>query len=408
MPKSKYIITSLFPNFTHQRKSPIIFLEFVHLQPPVDKLKSRLYGVQPPFLIICDCSNEAKLNQTAGSKTKLSEREKMILADKIINERKKNGWSQEDLAEQLGVSRQAVSKWEGAQAIPDLNKIIAMAEIFGVSTDYLLKDELEPNDIHVMPATTDLASSSLSPVKKITMEEASEFLKIKEETAPTMALGTSLLVSCPVVLIFMAGLSDYYSTVSEGVAAAVGLIVLFLQIALGITIFMLLEKKTKRFDYLKTEEFETEYGVDGMVKEKRLAFENKALRNNIIGVLLCVCSVVPLIVCACLDAPDFILVCMVCLLLTSIAIATNLFVRTGEITESHKILLLEDDYSSKGKKETKKYAPLSGAYWCIITAIFLGWGFMTHGWNKCWMVWPIAGVLYAALMSIIKTAAKKD
>ena len=43
----------------------------------------------------------------------------MILADKIIEERKRNGWSQEELAEKLGVSRQSVSKWEGAQSVPD-------------------------------------------------------------------------------------------------------------------------------------------------------------------------------------------------------------------------------------------------------------------------------------------------
>ena len=61
----------------------------------------------------------------------------MILADKIMNERKKNGWSQEELAEKLSVSRQSVSKWEGAQAVPDLQKIIAMSEVFGVSIDYL-------------------------------------------------------------------------------------------------------------------------------------------------------------------------------------------------------------------------------------------------------------------------------
>ena len=46
----------------------------------------------------------------------------MILADKIINLRKKNGWSQEELAERLGVSRQSVSKYEGAQSVPDLDK----------------------------------------------------------------------------------------------------------------------------------------------------------------------------------------------------------------------------------------------------------------------------------------------
>ena len=67
----------------------------------------------------------------------------MILSEKITEERKKNGWSQEELAEKLSVSRQAVSKWESAQSTPDLQKIIRMAELFQVSTDYLLRDEIE-------------------------------------------------------------------------------------------------------------------------------------------------------------------------------------------------------------------------------------------------------------------------
>ena len=61
----------------------------------------------------------------------------MILADKIIDLRKKNGWSQEELAEMLGVSRQAVSKWESAQSVPDMGRVVQMSELFGVSTDYL-------------------------------------------------------------------------------------------------------------------------------------------------------------------------------------------------------------------------------------------------------------------------------
>ena len=52
----------------------------------------------------------------------------MILADKIINLRKKNGWSQEELAEKLGVSRQSISKYESAQSIPDLDKILKLSE----------------------------------------------------------------------------------------------------------------------------------------------------------------------------------------------------------------------------------------------------------------------------------------
>ena len=71
----------------------------------------------------------------------------MILADKIIRLRKKNGWSQEDLADKMNVSRQAVSKWEGAQTIPDLEKILQLSILFGVSTDYLLKDEIEDEEL---------------------------------------------------------------------------------------------------------------------------------------------------------------------------------------------------------------------------------------------------------------------
>ena len=67
----------------------------------------------------------------------------MILADKIIELRKKNGWSQEQLAQKLNVTRQSISKWEGAQSVPDLQKIILLSEIFGVTTDYLIKDEIE-------------------------------------------------------------------------------------------------------------------------------------------------------------------------------------------------------------------------------------------------------------------------
>lgn len=67
----------------------------------------------------------------------------MIFADKLISLRKKAGWSQEELAEQMNVTRQSVSKWEGEQSVPELEKIIHLSELFGVSTDYLLKDKIE-------------------------------------------------------------------------------------------------------------------------------------------------------------------------------------------------------------------------------------------------------------------------
>ncbi|MGN0629177.1 MAG: helix-turn-helix transcriptional regulator [Oscillospiraceae bacterium] len=68
----------------------------------------------------------------------------MNLSEKIITYRKRDGLSQETLAEKLGVSRQAVSKWETGESLPEIDKITQMAKIFGVSTDDLLLDE-EPS-----------------------------------------------------------------------------------------------------------------------------------------------------------------------------------------------------------------------------------------------------------------------
>ena len=93
----------------------------------------------------------------------------MILADKIIDLRKKNGWSQEELAEKLGVSRQSVSKWEGAQSVPDMGRVVQLSELFGVSTDFLLKDSLEAP----APAEDDPGDS---PARTLGMEEANAFL----------------------------------------------------------------------------------------------------------------------------------------------------------------------------------------------------------------------------------------
>ncbi len=95
----------------------------------------------------------------------------MILADKITALRKKAGWSQEELAEQLGVTRQSVSKWEGAQSVPDMDKVVQMSRLFGVTTDFLLKDELSEEE--PAPEGCD------SPLRRVTMAEASEYLALR-------------------------------------------------------------------------------------------------------------------------------------------------------------------------------------------------------------------------------------
>lgn len=72
----------------------------------------------------------------------------MTFEEKILTLRKNNNLTQEELAEKLNVSRQSVSKWESGQAVPDLDKILALSAVFNVTTDYLLK-ESEIDDLSV-------------------------------------------------------------------------------------------------------------------------------------------------------------------------------------------------------------------------------------------------------------------
>lgn len=79
----------------------------------------------------------------------------MSIGVKIQNLRKQHGMSQEQLAEALGVSRQAVSKWEAEQSVPDIDKIISICDYFGVTTDYILRDaELSAPQPEPIPQNT--------------------------------------------------------------------------------------------------------------------------------------------------------------------------------------------------------------------------------------------------------------
>ena len=100
----------------------------------------------------------------------------MILAEKIAKLRKQNSWSQEELAEKLGISRQSVSKWESGASIPDLDKIVRMSGIFGVSTDYLLKDEMREWMKDVNPFAVHAISERLLEPAKRGMWDAKEEL----------------------------------------------------------------------------------------------------------------------------------------------------------------------------------------------------------------------------------------
>lgn len=208
----------------------------------------------------------------------------MILADKIVSLRKKNGWSQEELAQKLNVSRQAVSKWEGAQTIPELEKILQMSRLFGVTMDYLLKDEKEREE-YLSGAEAD----SLPEVKRVSMEEARGFLKWRENIASWRAAGFALVLAAPIPGFLIArGFWDgvEYHATPEGLTAGMLLLGVIWALAVMMIVFSFL--KASSLKAIEEKEVELLYGVEGLVKEYRNAHERKLVRHHVVAAGLAV------------------------------------------------------------------------------------------------------------------------
>lgn len=332
----------------------------------------------------------------------------MILADKIINLRKKAGWSQEDLAEQLGVSRQSVSKWEGAQSMPDMEKIVQLSRLFGVSTDYLLKDDAceEPSCMADVDAS----------MHRVSMEEASSYLSSRRNAAPRMALATTLCILSPVLLMLLAALSEVpYSGVSENFASAIGLCFMFVIVSIAVGMFILCGSRNRGFEFLDHVGFETEYGVEGMVKDRLGRFSPTYTKLCIAGTVLCILSVIPIFIAAGLEVDDFLMVSSVCIMFLLVGAGVFCFVYGNTIMNSMKRFLEKDDFSKEAKSRSRVTDAVGTIYWLVVTAIYFAYSFWPVAgqaaktrFKESWVVWVIAGILYGAVMTLVSLVRRKD
>ena len=327
----------------------------------------------------------------------------MILADKIIENRKKNGWSQEELADKLGVSRQSVSKWEGAQAVPDMKKIVMMAELFGVSTDYLLRDEIENAD---PSESTPIDSGLEETVRSVSLEEASSFLENNERAASRISTGVMMCILAPVLLILIGGLAEAdFIGISDATAGVGGTAILIVIVAIAVGLFVREGIRNKPYEYLDNTAIDTEYGVSGMVKERRDSYAETHSRLLIIGIMMCIIGAVPMLVIEMTkysNNTDLLPIVGVAMMLVIIAVGVKLIVLTCIRQGGYDRLLEEGDYTRLNKKAGK----YDGIYWAVATVVYLGWSFITMRWELTWIVWPIAGVLFVAYREVMKAIVR--
>ena len=322
----------------------------------------------------------------------------MILADKIVQLRKKNGWSQEELAAQLNVSQQAVSKWEGAQSVPDLDRILQMSALFGVTTDYLLKDELEAEEP---------TSGEVSELRRVGLEEANAYLAWRERASLRIAVATFLCILSPIPLLLLSAASQVEGWgISENQAGIAGVIVLLMIVAAAVAVFIACGSRNAPYEFLEKEAFETEYGVEGMVRERQRAYRSDYARGNILGTCCCILAPVALLIGA-FSGDDFLTVAMLCVTLLVAGVGVMIFISVGVRWAAMQRLLQEGEFSAEDRDANRFKGAVSAAYWLIATAVYLAWSFITEDWQHTWIVWPVAGVLFGGAMALCNLRGRR-
>ena len=309
--------------------------------------------------------------------------------------------TQETLAELLGVTAQAVSKWESAQSMPDIDKILQLSSLFSVTTDCLLKDTQDD------PQSA--AAQTPSPLPRVTLTQAEDYLTKAQANAPQMALATALCIVSPIPLLALGTVRELgLLGLDDNLAGGLGMIALLVLVAVAVVLFMQCGAAVREYEFLEKEPIETEHGVTALVRERRAAFAPEYERANRIGAALCILAAVPLFT-AVMVGVSFLMSMSICLLLVLVACGVYAFVRVGTVRDAMDQLLEEGDYTRPNKAIKSRINALTAAYWLVVVAIFLWYTFGPNGNGQpqySWIIWAVAGVLYAAVMGIVRIISR--
>lgn len=326
----------------------------------------------------------------------------MILAEKIIKLRKQAGWSQEELAEQLGVSRQSVSKWESTQSIPDLAKIIQLSDLFEVSTDFLVKDEQEDFEAAAQDGSNSSTDHERANIAQVSLERANQYVADKLNQAQLNGKGAILCVCAVIPLFFMMAISESNQLgMSQNVAAAIGIIALLAMIGIATSFFIKASGYKTKIAQFDAEPFALNYGVHSVFQDKLEKFMPSYQRRLSIGIFLFITSTLPLILSGIFLSDTVFPLLSVAVLLLIISAGIHLITPVTAMKEAYQVVLQDLSEQPTKNKRHKKEEALAGFYFPLVVAIYLAWSFWTEDWQTTWIIWPVAAVLFAALSGLM-------
>lgn len=282
----------------------------------------------------------------------------MEFYEKLKKLRKESGMSQEELADQLNVSRQAVSKWESGQGYPETDKLIQIGSTFGVTLDYLLKDEAAKSE--------DEAGYYAS------RETVEGYLASKKQGSVRIAIGVAIIIAS---LVFpMAFRYNMHGNVCFFIGVAIGLVILILQ-GFRPKRYLEVESQPLVFDAAYIKEFRLQYAV-----------QRKRYGLLVVGGLL---LVVASFIWAMFSNGEGVKGAIMPILW---AVAVFMFIIAGSALTAGSVIA-NNTAHVKDVSNDKKNGWIFASIMPLAAMAFLAIGFIWGAWHPGWLVFPVAALL---------------
>ena len=299
----------------------------------------------------------------------------MGFSENLQNLRKIKNMSQEQLAEKLDVSRQAVSKWESGNGYPETEKIITICEIFDCSMDNLLKGKI----------TAD------------TTGEKKKYESLQNKFSKGISLGVGIILLGTTILLYFAGLSAMAGTSElEEQYGIIGVTILLFCVLIALPIFITLGIQEENYKKKNPK-------LSNIYSEEELEnFNKKFIVGIATGVSLILLGTIFLIFLYGMKIVSEESTIPVVILMAFVTIAVPILSYFGIQKDKYDIEKYNEKNSEEGKKREETSGKICGVIMLIATAIFLSLGFIFNLWKICWVVFPIGGILCGIVSTILE------
>lgn len=286
----------------------------------------------------------------------------MSLSENLQNLRKIKNMSQEELAEKLNVSRQAVSKWESGNGYPETEKIITICDIFDCSMDELVKGKI----------SEDIKS------------EKNNYDLIMTKTSKGIAIGVALILIGVSIMLTILGLAP--NEQAEDQYSLIGVIAILIGVVFAVPLFII--------NGTKVDDFKKKNPVIANVYSEDELDEGKSKYTKFIALGISIILIGVVVIMALFGFKVFENDTMpVAVLMYFVTIGASLIVYSGKMQDKFDIEKYNKENSEEYKQNDEKVSKICGVIMILATIIFLVWGFALKMWYINWIVFPVGGML---------------